>query len=278
MQRHQDSKTAAIGKKHLRLFAIRRAEAVAEALVAKTILITGAGSDLGRSMAEALAQRGHRVFASMREPFGRNRDAANRLWARGIDVLELDVACEDAARAAVELVSRKAGRLDVLLNNARQSTFGPVSDSPPEQIEHAFNVGLAGAVRASQAVLFAMREGGSGLIVNIGSVQGRTALPSLGIRGAVGSALEALTDAMRLELKGTGIDVVLVQRAAIGSIEELGPAPESSNARDPSGLNEMCQAVVSLVDLPAGLRPLRMTVGAAAEEAPAEIYPKRGWL
>lgn len=242
--------------------------------MAKTILITGAGSDLGRSMAEALAQRGHRVFASMREPFGRNRDAANRLWARGIDVLELDVTREESARAAVDLVSRKVGRLDALLNNARQSDLGPVLDFSPEEIERAFNVGVVGAVRASQAVLLAMREVGSGLIVNVGSLLGRTALPLFAVRCAVSSALEALTDAMRLELKGTGIDVVLVHGGPIESIPEAGRAPESTNAHDQGSLGQMCQAVVSLVDLPSDLRPLRMTVGTAAGETLIQVCPK----
>ncbi len=249
----------------------------------KTILIAGAASELGRSMAEDLARAGHRVFASMREPYERNREAANRLWARGIDVVPLDVADEESVGAAVQAVRRKARRIDVLINNARVAMIGAIEAFTPQQAQDVLNTNVVGAIRLAQAVLPGMRREKAGLIVHIGSVLGRVSLPYFGVHSAGKFALEALTDSLRYELSPFGIDVVLVQQSVSPVSARLltvcqanEAAPSDVAAQRPMMLAQMsaklemarvpeahavCGAIRSLVDQPFGTRPYRMVVG-----------------
>jgi NAD(P)-dependent dehydrogenase (short-subunit alcohol dehydrogenase family) len=252
------------------------------ASMGKTVLITGAASELGESLAEGLAGAGHRVFASMREPFGRNRAAANRLWAQGIDVIPLDVTDGDSIASGIEAARRKAGHIDVVVNNARIAIIGAVEAVSPSQLQEVLNTNVVGMVRTAQAILPAMRRAGAGLIVNIGSILGRVTLPYFGVHSAGDFALEALTDSLRYELAPYGVDVVLVQQSispgsakmlAIGGGQPaIPPAELSATLQRVSAALEMvrvpspqgvCGAVRLLLEQPAGSRPYRLVVGEA---------------
>lgn len=177
----------------------------------KNILITGGGGRFGRAAASALAEAGHRVFASMREPTGRNREQANALWAQGIDVLEMDVTDDVSVERGVRNILAKAGRIDVLVNNANVTAIGACDAFSADQARHLFDTNVVGAFRLSKASLPAMRRAQDGLIINIGSILGRISLPFIGLYGASKFAIEGFTDALRYEAAPFGIDVVLMQ-------------------------------------------------------------------
>jgi NADP-dependent 3-hydroxy acid dehydrogenase YdfG len=180
----------------------------------KTVLITGTSSGFGRDTAETLAHAGHTVFASMRDIDGRNRPHANALRARGLTVVELDVADDNSVESAVGVILAKAGRIDVLVNNAGIAAAGVSEGFTADQAKIVFNTNVVGMLRTIRAVLPTMRRQGDGLIINIGSILGRVTFPFFGIYGASKFAVEALTESYRYELSQLGVDVVLVQPSA----------------------------------------------------------------
>ena len=252
----------------------------------KTILITGAATGFGRDTAETLARSGHRVFASMRDIAGRNRDHAGALLAQGIGVVELDVADDGSVDRAVASVLREAGRIDVLINNAGIASAGVSEAFSADQAKILFNTNVVGVLRTTRAVLPAMRAKSDGLIINIGSVLGRVTFPFFGIYGATKFAVEALTDSFRYELSQLGIDVVLVQpsayptsmyasiqqpadpgrAAAYGATGEIpGKMFETFtamfSAADAPNPHDVAAAIAALIDQPKGQRPARTVVG-----------------
>jgi NAD(P)-dependent dehydrogenase (short-subunit alcohol dehydrogenase family) len=254
--------------------------------MSKTILITGASSGFGRDTAETLAQAGHRVFASMRDVTARNRPHAEALGAKGIDVVELDVTDDVSVERGVRSVLDLAGRLDALVNNAGIGSAGISEAFTTDQVRALFDVNVFGVQRTLRAVLPAFRRQGEGLVVNIGSINGRLTFPFFGLYGASKFALEAMTDSYRYELSQLGIDVVLVQPSpyptnifataqlpADGTrgetYGEIGAIPDkmvgrlmelfkSENAPNPHDVGE---AIARIVDQPSGSRPARIVVG-----------------
>lgn len=252
----------------------------------KTILITGASTGFGRDTAETLARAGHRVFASMRDTTGRNRAHAEALTALGVGVVELDVTSDASVDAAVAYVLARAGRIDVLINNAGMASAGVSEAFTAEQAKTLFDTNVFGVLRTTRAVLPTMRAAGDGLIVNIGSVLGRVTFPFFGIYGASKFAVEALTDSFRYEVSQLGVDVVLVQpsayptnmyasvqqpadparAAAYGAVGEIpGKMFETfsamfsaDNAPNP---HDVAAAVAALIETPKGSRPARTVVG-----------------
>ena len=180
--------------------------------MSKTILITGASSGFGRDTAETLAKAGHRVFASIRDAAGRNRETAAALRAQGIGVVELDVTDDASVDAAVLSVLAEAGRIDVLVNNAGIASAGVTEAFTAEQAKQLFNTNVVGVLRTTRTVLPSTRTAGDGLIINIGSILGRVSLPFFGIYGASKFAVEALTDSLGYEVSKLGVDVALVHR------------------------------------------------------------------
>ena len=180
----------------------------------KTILITGASTGFGRDTAETLSRAGHKVFASMRHPEGKNRAHANALRGQNIEVVELDVTDSKSVDRAVAEMIAKAGRIDVLINNAGVLAAGVSEAITPEQVTALFDVNVIGLHRVTRAVLPDLRRHNDGLIINISSVLGRVTFPFFGIYGASKFAVEALTDSLRYEVSQLGIDVVLVQPSA----------------------------------------------------------------
>ncbi|WP_159104031.1 SDR family NAD(P)-dependent oxidoreductase [Rhodopseudomonas sp. B29] len=252
----------------------------------KTLLITGASRGLGRDIAETSARAGYRVFASMRDPHGRNRERANALWSQGIDVVSLDVTNDDSVERAVQTVLRKTPRIDVLVNNAGIASAGITEAFTPAQFQALLDTNVVGLLRTARAVLPGMRRAGAGLIINIGSTMGRITHPFLGLHAAGKFAVEALTDSLRYEVSSFGVNVVLVQQSSLptsnapttcepvdkereesyGDMARLSGAvlqrvSTSFRAEAVSDLHEVSVTVTELIDSPAGTRPARSIVG-----------------
>jgi NAD(P)-dependent dehydrogenase (short-subunit alcohol dehydrogenase family) len=254
--------------------------------MSKTILITGTSSGFGRDTAETLARAGHTVYASMRDIAGVNRPHADALRALGLAVVQLDVTDEASVESAVGTVLAKAGRIDVLINNAGIAAAGVSEAFTPDQVRALFEVNVFGLQRTLRAVLPAFRRQGDGLIVNVGSILGRVTFPFFGLYGASKHAVEALTDSYRYELSQFGVDVVLVQPSAYptsmySSVQQpadvrraedygaVGKIPgkmfetfmgifQGKNAPNP---HDVAEAVAKLVGQPKGSRPARIVVG-----------------
>ena len=154
----------------------------------EVVLITGASTGFGRTASEALAQRGYRVFATMRDRSGRNASTAEALWS---------------------LAKREGWNLDVL-DNAGIGAQGITEAYTVEQFQQVFDVNLLGVVRVNRAVLPAMRRQRSGLLIHVGSGMGRALVPGFAAYSASKFALEALADAYRYELSQIGIDSVVL--------------------------------------------------------------------
>ena len=172
------------------------------------MLITGCSSGIGRATAEHLAGRGHTVYATARK-----REAVEDL--AGCKPLALDVTDEGSMSAAVEVVEEAEGGIDALVNNAGYSQNGAVESIPLDSIRAQFDTNVFGLIRMSQLVLPGMRERGSGRIVNIGSMGGRFTFPGGGVYHATKHAVEAISDAMRFESAGFGVQVVLLEPGLI---------------------------------------------------------------
>ncbi len=177
----------------------------------RVILVTGCSSGIGRATALEGAARGHRVFATARN----RHDLADLERPERLETLALDVTDGAAVRAAVEAALARAGRLDALVNNAGYGQYGAAEEVTLEEWRAQFEVNLFGAIAAIQAVLPAMRRERSGTIVNVSSVSGRVAIPFAAPYSASKHALEALSDALRVELSAFGIRVVLVEPGPI---------------------------------------------------------------
>jgi NAD(P)-dependent dehydrogenase (short-subunit alcohol dehydrogenase family) len=182
-------------------------------MIARSILITGCSSGIGHCVAHGLAQRGYRVFASARKDTD-----VEQLNAAGLESLQLDLSDSDSInRATEDLFARTGGRLDALFNNGAYGQPGAVEDLSREVLRDQFETNLFGWHELTNRVLPVMRAQGHGRIVHNSSVLGFVALPFRGAYNASKYALEGLTDTLRLELRGTGIHVSLVEPGPIES-------------------------------------------------------------
>ncbi len=184
----------------------------------KTILITGATAGIGRHAALYLAKRGHRVFAT-----GRNETllAALRDEAKGtaLETLRLDVNDAASIAAAARAVDERTGGygLDVLVNNAGYGHLGPMEEVNDANLRAQFETNVFGLVAVTRAFLPRMRERGSGRVINVSSVGGRLVLPFFGAYNATKYAVEAISDALRIELGGFGVQVSLIEPGVINT-------------------------------------------------------------
>ncbi len=180
----------------------------------RSILITGCSSGIGHHVAHALARRGYRVFATARK----ERDV-QRLRKEGLEEsLQLDL--DDSAsihRAVEEVLDRTGGRLYALFNNGAYGQPGAVEDLDRATLRAQLETNLLGTHELTCAVLPAMRRTGEGRIIQNSSILGFAAMPYRGAYNCSKFALEGLTDTLRLELKGTGIHVSLIEPGPIRS-------------------------------------------------------------
>jgi NAD(P)-dependent dehydrogenase (short-subunit alcohol dehydrogenase family) len=174
------------------------------------ILITGCSTGIGRATARRLAAGGHTVYAT-----ARREEAVADLRDAGCRTLALDVTDEASMRAAVDRVAEEQGAVGALVNNAGYSQSGAVETVTPEALRRQFETNVFGLVRMCQLVLPGMREQGSGRIVNLSSMGGTFTFPGGGVYHATKYAVEALSDALRFEVAGFGVHVVVVQPGLI---------------------------------------------------------------
>lgn len=202
----------------------------------QTILITGASRGIGKLTAKALAERGHKVYASMRDISGRNGDVASELeaWAReggfALQPIELDVTDQASVDAAVATIEAE-GTLDVLVNNAGVMPVGVTEAFTVDQQQDCFDVNMFGLARTSRAVLSHMRGRKSGLLISISSSAGRLTIPNFGVYCASKFAMEAYCEALNYELESFGIESVLVEPSGHGTdLVASSPAPADAAA------------------------------------------------
>jgi NADP-dependent 3-hydroxy acid dehydrogenase YdfG len=176
----------------------------------KVVLITGCSSGIGEATAHRLSTTGHVVYASARRP-----ETLTELAAAGCRTLPLDVTDEESMAAAVRQVEQEQNRLDVLINNAGYGLYGPIEQLSPSELRRQFETNVFGLVRLCQLVLPGMRARGVGRIINVSSMGGRTTLPGGGAYHASKYAVEALSDALRIEVRRFGIDVVLIEPGVV---------------------------------------------------------------
>jgi NAD(P)-dependent dehydrogenase (short-subunit alcohol dehydrogenase family) len=238
----------------------------------KTAIITGCSSGIGRATAEELSRRGYEVTATARRPEQlADLDVARKL------ALDVD---RDASVAAV---AAEVGTVDVLVNNAGYGLDGAVETVPLDEVRKMFETNFFGAARMIKALVPGMREQGSGAIVNLSSVAGIAAGPLAGFYAASKFALEAMCEALHLEVGHFGVRVVLIEPGSIATNfgsnlidyrEEPGPylplaelwstAQEKlSGGGDPPGPELVASAIANVLELEKP--PLRVPVGTDAE-------------
>ena len=259
-----------------------------------TILVTGSSSGFGRAACEVLAGRGHHVFATMRDTDGRNLPAAAELGELArrrnlrLEVLELDVEHDTSVERAVDAVLAANGQLDVLVNNAGGGVLGILETFSVQQARELFERNVFSVLRVNRAVLPHMRARASGLLVHVSSGLGRFVLPFNGLYCATKCAVEAIAEAYRYELAAGGVDSVIVEPGVYATrfftkaatiqpadagrgaeYVELARLSQEMESRRPAAGDprDVAEAIADLVELPARCRPLRTTVGWAAQRA-----------
>ncbi|SDG61362.1 Short-chain dehydrogenase [Dyadobacter soli] len=263
----------------------------------KNIVLTGSSGGFGRLTAQVLAREGHRVFATMRDPYHKNRVAADALldWADlhggHLDIVDLDVTSDESVEAAIEqITSASGGAIDVLINNSGLSYIGLNETLSPRQTDQLFQVNVIGVDRMVKAVLPYMHEQHKGLIITLSSVAARQPIPIMGTYSATKAAVDALMVSYYYELLETGIEVALVQPGAFPSTDIIRSQPVPNNPgasryyrgdiekfRDavskaftpglfkPDAI-EVAYAVRDIVQAPVGLRSLWTLVNAGFKE------------
>jgi len=251
------------------------------------VLITGTSSGFGRLFAEKFARNGYSVYATMRGVAGKNATAAENLRAFAaqtslpIEVMEMDVTDDASVSACVAAVVGKAGRLDVLINNAGFAYVDLMEAITIEQAKKIFDTNVFGVQRTMRAALPQMHKQKSGLVMQVSSGAGRVVFPSFGIYCASKFALEAITEAYRYELAASGIDCVSLEPGAykteiFGKIDRgddpsrlasyggMTAVPDKLNAAlttaagDPK---EVADMALQIVQTPFGKRDLRYRIG-----------------
>jgi NADP-dependent 3-hydroxy acid dehydrogenase YdfG len=192
--------------------------------VTKAVLITGCSTGIGRATAEHLAAQSYTVYATARRP-----ESIDDLKAKGCLTLPLDVTDESSMQAAVKTVEEAEGAVGALVNNAGYSQSGAIETIPLDSIRAQFETNVFGLIRMCQLVLPGMRRRRHGRIVNLSSMGGKLVFPGGGIYHATKHAVEAISDALRFEVQGFGVDVVVIEpgliktefaHAAVGSMSD----------------------------------------------------------
>jgi NADP-dependent 3-hydroxy acid dehydrogenase YdfG len=206
-----------------------------------TVLITGCSSGIGAATAQRLVANGWDVWASARRP-----ETLADLAAAGCRTVALDVTDEASMTGAVDAVLAGSGRIDALVNNAGYSQSGALESLDVDDVRRQFETNVFGLLRLTQLVLPTMREQRSGRIVNIGSMGGKLTFPGGGAYHATKYAVEALSDALRFEVSGFGIKVVLIEPGLITTNFEAAVAAGMPTGEGPyAAFNAQVQSATS---------------------------------
>jgi len=226
----------------------------------RVALVTGCSSGIGEATAIALAQRGFRVFAS-----GRTLAGVEHLRGPAIEPIEIDVGDDASILRGVARVFNAAGRIDLLVNNAGFAIFGAIQDLDRTALRRQFEVNVFGAMAMCRAILPTMRRQRGGCIVSVSSVAGQFSAPLIGAYCASKFALEALSDALRGEVRPFGIRVVIVEPGATSTRFQGRAVLESSlvTARKDSVYAEVYRSAFVTYTTP--------TLGASAEDVGRRI-------
>jgi NAD(P)-dependent dehydrogenase (short-subunit alcohol dehydrogenase family) len=268
--------------------------------MAQTILVTGSTSGFGRLTVETLARQGYTVFAGMRAVAGKNAPAAEALRALAerehlaLQIVEIDITDDASVVQAIESIVGITGRLDVVVNNAGISYSGPLEAFTLEQVHQQFDTNVFSVLRVNRAALPHMRRQGSGLLLQIGSIAGRLALPFQGLYAATKFALEGLTESYRYELAPFGIDAAIIEPGTyptpIAAKRQIAADTEraalyqaamdafttpffaDNRSATPPDPQEVADAVARVIAQPAAERPLHTVVAPVAQrQAPQAI-------
>jgi len=276
-----------------------------------TVLITGAATGIGNLTAKALAQAGHHVYASMRDPEGRNAAHAAELRDLAaverldVHVIELDVTSQESADDAVRAVLDDAGGLDVVIHNAGHLVVGYVEAFTAEEIAHLINVNTLGVQRLNRAALPHMRERGRGTLLYVGSTIPVTTPPFLGPYVVSKAAMDSLALVTSYEVGPLGIESVIVMpgpftqgtdhfpkagRAADTAVADGYKVLDPLSARNEEATQSLftpgteadpvvvAEEITRILALPFGERPFRSVVdltGSRVEEANAAVTEVR---
>ena len=175
--------------------------------MSKVILITGASSGIGKTTAEFLSDKNFTVYGTSRNP--------KKIESHDYSLIHLDVTKPASIASAVDQIIEKEGKIDVLINNAGMGITGSIEDTPTVAMRDIFETNFFGVIEVIKAVLPHMRRRRSGIIINITSIAGYMGLPFRGIYSASKGALDLVTEALRMEVKKFGIQIVT---AAPGSV------------------------------------------------------------
>jgi NAD(P)-dependent dehydrogenase (short-subunit alcohol dehydrogenase family) len=178
--------------------------------ISKAVLVTGCSTGIGRATALLLAERGFPVYAT-----ARRLDSIADLGTKGCRTLQLDVCDEASMTAAVQTIEASEGAVGILVNNAGYGLEGAFETTPMSEVRRQFETNVFGLIRLTQLVLPRMRAQRWGRIVNVSSVGGKITLPGGAYYHATKHAVEAISDALRFEVRGFGIDVVVIEPGAI---------------------------------------------------------------
>ena len=218
--------------------------------MSKIVLITGASSGIGKSTATYLLKKGYTVYGTSRNP--------KNIKEFPFNLIALDVLKVDTINAAVKLILDKEGRIDVLINNAGMGITGPIEDTPTEEMRAVFNTNLFGAIDVMKAVLPQMRKQKSGVIINVTSIAGYMGLPFRGLYSATKGALETITEAISMEVKPFGINVVNVAPGDFAT--NIAAGRYHTPVYEDSAYRENYQANLDLMDahVDGGMDPIEM--------------------
>jgi len=170
--------------------------------MSKVIFITGGSSGIGKSIGEFLHEKGYTVYGTSRNP--------EKVTGSVFPLVALDVRDAQSIKEAVAKVIAEAGTIDVLVNNAGVGITGPLEEIPADEIRNNFEINLFGPIEVMKAVLPQMRRQKSGLIINVTSIAGYMGLPYRSVYSASKGALELITEALRMEVKGFGVTITSV--------------------------------------------------------------------
>lgn len=251
----------------------------------KVVLITGTNSGFGWLTANSVAALGHKVYATMRDTTGKNAEKANALaQVENVSVLDVELTDEKSVKNAIDTIIAKEGTIDVLVNNAGATMFGVAETATPADVQRMFDINVIGPWRMMKLALPFMRTQSDGLIINVTSGYGRFGFPFFAMYSASKFGLEGLSEGLHYELRPLGVDVAIVQpggfptemsqKVQFGAdtsvndgykplagfpdkiFSAIGKLFEATNPNP----QDVADAVVKLIGLPKGQRPLRTVV------------------